>query len=302
MTTTEDYSKYAAGSEELVNQLVQDHMGWATSIAKSVARAWNMDWQLDGLDGGAFEALLFCARRFDPARGVPFRGYARRRIHEASTQEARNSKTWQRGTGAKDEVEREARELSSKLFDLFPELREGLLPAGGDEETVGTMRSSIRQLLAGASMVAAFSNAGTDNPEIAMEFKQLITVLGELEPVHQEIIWAIYYKGQSMRALAEEWQIDDLSVIREHKVILNHLSEVMERGRKAAKISLKIRRGLRPIAQKLRKQNEKGVFSKFVESSFIAPSVFGFVVAQLILSEQQFFSEKLVRLAEFILS
>ncbi len=286
MSKTEDYSKYVPGSEELVNALVQDHMGWATSIAKSVARAWNMDWQLDGLDGGAFEALLFCARRFDPARGVPFRGYARRRIHEASTQEARNSKTWQRGTGAKDEVEQEARELSAKLFDLFPELREGLLPVGSEEDG-GNMRSSIRQLLAGASMVAAFNNAGLDNPEIAIEFKQLITFLSELEPVHQEIIWAIYYKGQSMRALAEEWQIDDLSVIREHKVILSHLSETFERGRKAQRGTLEIRRGLRTIAQKFRKESDPGVFARFVASGVSAPVVL-IVVAILLRALQEF--------------
>ena len=64
MHTAEDYQGLTAGSDELVNRLVQEHMGWATSIAKAVARAWNMDWQLDGLDGGAYEALLFCARRF----------------------------------------------------------------------------------------------------------------------------------------------------------------------------------------------------------------------------------------------
>ena len=119
MSDDKEYSKYTPGSEEFIARLIEDHMGWATSIAKSVARAWNMDWQLDGLDGGAYEGLLFCARRFDPARGVPFRGYARRRIHEACTEEARKSKEWQRGTGSQSEEEVEARELSPSYLMRF---------------------------------------------------------------------------------------------------------------------------------------------------------------------------------------
>lgn len=116
----ENYREYEAGSDELIARLVEEHAGWAEAIARSVARAWNLDWQLDGLDGGAYEALLFCSRRFDPQLGVPFRAYARKRIHEATTEEARKSKSWQRGVGANTQAEQDAREISYKLFDLFP--------------------------------------------------------------------------------------------------------------------------------------------------------------------------------------
>ena len=266
-TEKSDYTSYQAGADALVNKIVEDHMGWATSIAKSVARAWNMDWQLDGLDGGAFEALLFCARRYDPARGVPFRGYARRRIHEACTEEARKSKTWQLGTGTNSQAEREAREISLKLFDLFPELRDGLLPASDDDSDGDTSaRNSIRQMLAGATLIAAFEQSPTENPENAIQFKNLLINLGQLEPVHQEIIWAIYYKGQSMRALAEEWGIDDLSVIREHKEILATLCARLEAPKSKTLKKLKIRRGLRTIAQQLRRKKEDGPFSKFLNA------------------------------------
>src|SRR5262245_28432393 len=96
-------------SIEEADQLVLEHQGWAESIARSVARAWNMDWRLDGLDGAAMEALIFCARRFDPARGVPFRGYARKRIHEASTDAARKSRGWRKGLGTTSKSEQQAR-------------------------------------------------------------------------------------------------------------------------------------------------------------------------------------------------
>ena len=264
METAEEYKGLAAGSDALVARLVEENMGWATSIAKSVARAWNMDWQLDGLDGGAYEALLFCARRYDPARGVPFRAYARRRIHEASTQEARKSKSWQQGVGSNSPAEQEAREVSAKLFDIFPELREGLLPVGEGESGEDAMRSSVRQMIAGASLIAAFREAGMGNPESAVEYKQLLHLMASLDPVHQAIIWAVYWQGQSMRSLAEEWEIDDLSVIREHKEILEHLCNQIEAGRNARAKPLKVRRGLRAMALQLKRNKERGPFAQFM--------------------------------------
>ena len=249
--------------------LVERHMGWATSIAKAVARAWNMDWQLDGLDGGAYDALLFCSRRFDPTRGVPFRAYARRRIHEAATHEARRSKSWQRGVGANSEADQLAREVSARLFDVFPELRDGLFPVSEGEGDEG-MRNSVRQMLASASLLAAFQESGTDNPENAVEYKQVLMLMSSLEPVHQAIVWAVYWQGQSMRSLAEEWGIDDLSIIREHKEILEHLGIQLNQARKAVPKPLKVRRGLRAMAMQLRRNKDPGPFAQFMKSAGIA--------------------------------
>ena len=291
MTSTEEYKDLTPGSDALIERIVTDHLGWATSIAKSVARSWNMDWQLDGLDGGAYEGLLFCARRFDPSRGVPFRGYARRRIHEACTEEARKSKSWQRGTGTSSQQEQDAREVSAKLFDVFPELRSGYLPGSEDDGSGGggssgggggedsTVRGSVRQLLAGASLLAAFQESGTENPEIALEYKRLITAMASLEPVHQLITWCIYYKGQSMRSLAEEWEIDDLSVIREHREILKYLCGYLESTRGKVPKKLKVRRGLRTIAQQMRRKKDEGPFASF------AAGVAAVVLLPLVASE-----------------
>ncbi|HQH26607.1 MAG TPA: hypothetical protein PLP17_04350, partial [Oligoflexia bacterium] len=176
----------------------------------------------------------------------------------------------QMGTGTNSEVEQEAREISAKLFDLFPELRDGYLPISESEDDADiTVRSSIRQMLTGASLIAAFQSSPSENPELAIEYKQLLIHLAQLEPVHQEIIWAIYYKGQSMRALAEEWQIDDLSVIREHKEILANLCSRIEAPKSRAIRRLKIRRGLRTIAQQLRRNKEDGPFSKFLAETAV---------------------------------
>src|SRR5262245_11688360 len=118
-------------SLEEANSLVVEHQGWAESIARSVARAWNMDWRLDGLDGAALEALIFCARRFEPARGVPFKGYARKRIHEASTEAARKCRTWKKSLTSSTQDDA-SREISLELLQIFPGLRSGRLPGGDD--------------------------------------------------------------------------------------------------------------------------------------------------------------------------
>jgi RNA polymerase sigma factor for flagellar operon FliA len=252
-----------------VEQLVEEHMGWATSIAKSVARAWNMDWELDGLDGGAYEGLLFCARRYNPTMGVPFRAYARRRIHEAATEEARKSKTWQRGVGSGTEEEQTAREISATLFDMFPELREGLLPASG-VSTEDTMRVSVRQLLTSASLslIATFRDSAQSNPENALEYKRVLELIATMDTVHQNILFAIYWKGQSMRSLAEEWEIDELAVIREHQEILAYIAKRTES--KTATTPLKIRRALKNVSLKLKRSKEDPPFARFLISIGIA--------------------------------
>lgn len=267
--SAEEYMRYEAGSEELVAKLVEDHQGWAASIARSVARAWNLDWQLDGLDGGAYEGLIFSARRYDPARGVPFRAYARRRIHESSTEEARKSKSWQRGVGADAPGEQESREISAMLFNVFPELREGLLPASavekGEEES---MRSSVRQLLASASMLATLHELEKGGADRAIEYKRMIGIIADLEPVHQAIMWSVYWEGQSMRQVASDWGIDELNVIREHKQILQFVFSKLANPKKGSS-ALKIRPGLRPVAQTLKREGFKGPFSDLLEGAAV---------------------------------
>ena len=247
---------------EEANALVMEHHGWAESIARSVARSWNMDWRLDGLDGAAMEALIFCARRFQPGRGVPFRGYARKRIHEASTEAARRSRGWKRGSVSN--AEQRAREISAELFNVFPELRVGELPSGDDygEGEDGT-RSAVRELLVGASIIAFKQGMLSDQPDEQIDYKRMVEYVSDLEPVHQVMVWKLYWEGSSMRSLATEWEIDELNVIREHKVLLVFLSKSFAKGKPAQRP--KVRPGLKAVSIKLRKTEPIGPFSKLLK-------------------------------------
>jgi DNA-directed RNA polymerase specialized sigma subunit len=260
-------SSEAILSEEQANSLVVENQGWAESIARSVARAWNLDWRLDGLDGAAMEALIFCSRRFQPNRGVPFRGYARRRVHEASTEAARKTKAWHKGLGTQSSAQQQARDISAELLTIFPELRNGQLPfideAGGDSE--GDVRGAIRQLLVGASFIAARQGINTSTPDDVMDYKRMITIVSSMEPVHQLIIWKVYWEGASLRNIASEWETDELNVIREHKSVLAYLYKQFSNSKTILKP--KIRPGLRPISIKLRKEGKPGVFSGMLKAN-----------------------------------
>lgn len=246
---------------EEANALVVEHHGWAESIARSVARAWNMDWRLDGLDGAAMEALIFCARRFQPGRGVPFRGYARRRIHEASTDAARKSKSWQRAVGNGSRGgEQGAREIALELLSVFPELRTGQLPSSDESGDSDDMRSAVRSLLVGASFLAAKQGIGTSLPDEVMDYKRMLEVVADMEPVHQSLLWQVYWEGGSLRHVADEWDTDELNVIREHKALLAFLFKRISAGKNIP--APKVRPGLREISIKVKKLQPEGAFGK----------------------------------------
>jgi hypothetical protein len=269
MTTDAETENRARLSEEEANALVVEHQGWAESIARAVARGWNMDWRLDGLDGAAMEALIFCSRRFDPSRGIPFKGYARKRIHEASTDAARKTKGWLRGSSGKASAEAKAREVSAELYGVFPELRDGYLPAqesgSGDD---GDQRSAIRELLIGASVIATRQAASTDPlPDELLDYRRMVTVMAALEPTHQWLLYRVYWDGISLRNVAVEWDTDGLNVMREHKVLLLYLQKSMALGKPAPKP--KVRPGLKPLVIKFQKDGSKGPFADVLANAAV---------------------------------
>ncbi len=252
-------------SIEEANALVEENAGWAESIARSVARGWNLDWQHAGLDGAAMEALIFCSRRFNPEMGVPFRGYARRRIHEASTEAARKSKGWTK-TASSSQFERLAKEVSVELFELFPELRNGMLPMSLDEEGGNkATRASIRQLLVGATLITTRQGIDSSTPEDLLDTKRVVGYIGRLDVIHQIILWKIYWEGESMRSVASSWEMDELNVIREHKALVDFLQKCVSRDK--ALEPPRVRPGLKRIALDLKREKAVGPFTEILSRS-----------------------------------
>lgn len=246
--------------------MVLEHQSWAESVARAVARAWNLDWRLDGLDGAAMEALIFCSRRFDAKRGVPFRGYARKRIHEAATEQARKSKGWRKTPGGTNSEEQRAREISAELLNIFPDLRNGQLTVSDDYSggAEGVPRAAIRELLVSASLLAARDGVDSATPEEALDYKRMVIFITDLEPVHQVLLWKVYWEGISMRMIASEWETDELNVIREHKALMMFLQKSFQKGKPA--VLPKVRPGLKDTAIRFKKLGENGPFTRLVSN------------------------------------
>jgi hypothetical protein len=196
---------------------------------------------------------------------VPFKGYARKRIHEASTEQARKSRGWQKNLTS-NKGDSESREISAELMVLFPELRSGQLPypeESGSQD--GDVRAAIRHLLVGASLIAVKQGITTSSPDDAMDYKRMIVLIATLAPIHQLMLWKIYWEGLSLRSVAGEWDTDELNVIREHKALLAFLYKGFARG-KQFQIP-RVRPGLRHAALKLKKDGTVGLFSQMLEKA-----------------------------------
>lgn len=249
-------------SMDEANALVVENQGWAESIARSVARSWGIDFQSEGLDGAAMEALIYCSRRFNPSFSVPFRAYARKRIHESACEAAKKSKGWRRIRSSKTSQDK-AKVVASQLVQVFPELREGALPdlTGNGTDSQEDARASIRQMLLGASLIIANLESQDPGPDQMMDYRRMVKVLATLEPVHQLLMYRVYWDGISLRSVASEWDTDGLNVIREHKTIVEYLHKELAIGKQFL-TKPKVRPGLRDKASELKKQSKIGPFSE----------------------------------------
>ena len=150
------------------------------------------------------------------------------------------------------------------MFNIFPELRVGQLPAYGDSEEgedSGT-RIAIQQLLVGASIIAARQGLASATPAELIDYKSMIEIMTRLDPFHQLLIFKIYWEGESLRSIANEWRTDELNVIREHKILLEYIQKSITRGKEIT--PPRIRPGLQEISIKLKRKETVGVFSRLI--------------------------------------
>ena len=152
------------------------------------------------------------------------------------------------------------------MLHVFPELRGGELPI--DDEGSGDARNAIRQLLIGASLVAAKQGMATALPDENLDYKRMIEGIAAMESVHQHLLWKVYWEGVSLRTLASEWDTDGLNVIREHKTVIDYLHKQLSLGKHNLTIP-KVRPGLRDKAKEFKASGDPGPFSMLMERLII---------------------------------
>jgi len=248
-------------SIEKANELVIIHSNWAKAISKSVARAWSLHYKNDGLESAAFEALIFCSRRFDEEMGVPFKSYARRRVHESATDAARKCKNWVKEEVNNKRTTRLSKKISADLFELFPHLRTGKLnfEEGSENDNI---KVSVKQLLVSACLVATKYGSEFAQPDKIIEYKRMTKVASIMEIIHQLLIWNVYWEGSSLRGVARDWETDELNVIREHTVLLEFLITCLNHPNQIK--PPRIRPGLKNVDKKLKTTHKVGVFTKLI--------------------------------------
>lgn len=136
-----------------------------------------------------------------------------------------------------------------------------MLPMSLDDES-GTQatRAGIRQLLVGATLVTTRQGLDSSSPDDLLDTKRVVEFMARLEVIHQIILWRVYWEGESMRAIASEWEMDELNVIREHKALVEYLQKCIAKDRGLE--PLRIRPGLKRVALDLKRSNTMGPFTK----------------------------------------
>ncbi len=92
-----EISSHRKTTEKRRNALATEHLDWARGIARHVATLLPTWFTADDLTGPVEIALVRLAASYDPARGIPFRAYASRRIYGACFDSVRRKEYRERG-------------------------------------------------------------------------------------------------------------------------------------------------------------------------------------------------------------
>jgi RNA polymerase sigma factor (sigma-70 family) len=87
------------------DELAIEHLEWARAIARHVASHLPTWFTADDLIGAAEIALLKLAAAYDPARGIPFRAFAQRRIYGACIDSVRRREYRERSHQTTDRLQ-----------------------------------------------------------------------------------------------------------------------------------------------------------------------------------------------------
>jgi RNA polymerase sigma factor for flagellar operon FliA len=183
------------------DRLAVDHLGWATSIARKIARRVPQWIGRDDLEGAAMMGLVEATRRFQPSRGQTFAAFAERRIRGAVLDELRRG----------DIMSRQARQSARKVKEAVRELEQQLGRAPAREEVAASLDMTVERFgdeleqlttvgfveleavdAAGASVHSTTFDCPARNAEASQTRASLHAGLAEL-PARDAQILSLYY-------------------------------------------------------------------------------------------------------------
>jgi len=230
----------AEASEELAR--FESAIDLVDAIARKISREIGPSLDLDDLRSFGREGLLEATRRFDPSRGVPFRGYASFRVRgaildgvRASSRLPRRTHERLRALGAATLVSEGAAE------DAFAPPAPGAAPADAERALGEHLAAMATAMAVGLLSKTAFGDEGDRvpvapeaSPEEALGNAELMAVvtkaIGELPENEAELVRRHYLEGERFDHVAKELGLSKSWASRLHTRAIRRLSEAL-RGR-----------------------------------------------------------------------
>jgi RNA polymerase sigma factor FliA len=224
-----------AASEELAR--FESALDLVEAIARRIAREVGPSAELAELVSYGREGLLEAARRFDPSRGVPFRGYASFRVRGAIIDGVRKSARLPRRMHERMNGLLAATRTSEGAYE------DALAPPAPGATAADAERALGEHLAAMATAVAVgllastgFSDEGervpvstADNAEDALGRAELLAVvksaIGELPAEEQALVRRHYLEGERFDHVAAELGLSKSWASRLHTRAIKRLTE-----------------------------------------------------------------------------
>jgi RNA polymerase sigma factor for flagellar operon FliA len=224
------------------DELVLEHLPLVRAIAVRVYENLPMHVELEDLVHAGILGLFDAAHKFDGAKQVAFRGYAKHRIKGAILDSLREmdwaSRDLRRRHKRLEEVTRELCavmertptevEIAEKMGMELERWRQVAI----ELRMVGFLSASTRATDTEDSPAPEFPAAPDSNPDVMAGQRQLETMLAEamrnLPARHQEVIRHYYTGGKTMREIGESMGVNESRVSQIHKAALERLAEHLQ--------------------------------------------------------------------------
>ena len=230
----------AEASEELAR--FESAIDLVDAIAKKILRVIGPSLELDELRSYGREGLLDATRRFDPSRGVPFRGYASFRVRGAILDGVRSSSRLPRRTHERLKALGAAHLVSEGAAeDAFAPAAPGATPTDAERAIDEHLAAMATAMAVGLLSTTAFGDEGDRipvaadaGPEEALGRAELLSVvekaLAELPENEATLVRRHYFEGERFDHVAKELGLSKSWASRLHTRAIQRLSAAL-RGR-----------------------------------------------------------------------
>ena len=230
----------AEASEELAR--FESAIELVDVIAKKISRDIGASIDLDELKSYGRQGLLEASRRFDPSRGVPFRGYASFRVRGAILDGVRqNSRLPRRAHERLRALDAAGLVSEGAAEDAFAAAAPGSTPADAERALADHLAAMATAMAVGLLGATAFGDEGdrvpvaTDaDPEEALGKAELLAVvtraIGDLPENEAALVRRHYLEGERFDHVAKELGLSKSWASRLHTRAIRRLSEALRDG------------------------------------------------------------------------